>query len=254
MRSRRKELLTVAAIQVGLAAVLVGLWFYQTRPGRVSRILLPQPEQVLAQLPEIVREAGFWENLRVTALEVAGAFTLATIAGLTVGLLVGRWRPAARIASPLLVWAQTVPIILFYPICILMFGIGPMSKVVFGGFYGFFPVAATTVMALTTVPNRYLTVAESLGANRRQQVINVLIPAARPLVLSGVRIGAALCLIGVLAGEILGSTQGIGYQIASSSGGFRTAELYAYIIVALLMVAAFNIAITRADDQRAARA
>lgn len=251
MSSRRRELLTVGLIQLTLAGVLVGIWYFQSRPGRVSPILLPKPEDVLAQLPVIVQSGGFWESLGVTAMEVVGAFALAAVTGLTVGLLIGRWRPAAKIASPLLVWAQTVPIILFYPICILMFGIGPMSKVVFGGFYGFFPIAATTVIALTTVPSRYLVVADALGASRRQQVLNVLIPAARPLVLSGVRIGAALCLIGVLAGEILGSTRGIGYQIASASGGFRTSELYAYIIVALLLVAAFNIAITRADDRRA---
>jgi ABC-type nitrate/sulfonate/bicarbonate transport system permease component len=143
-----------------------------------------------------------------------------------------------------------VPIILFYPICILFFGIGPVSKIVFGGFYGFFPIVANTILALTTVPPRYLTAAAALGANRRQVVVRVLMPAARPLILSGVRLGAALCLIGVLAGEILGSTAGLGYEIASSSGSFRTPEMYAYIIVTLVLVALFNLAITRADDRR----
>ncbi len=227
------------------------VWVYQTRTGRVSPILLPQPEKVLAEFPDMLRDSTFWAGLRVTAVELGGAFVLATASGLLVGVLVGRWAAAARITSPLLVWAQTVPIILFYPICILLFGIGPMSKVAFGGFYGFFPVAANTVLALSTVPARYLTAAAALGADRRQIVTRVLIPAARPLVLSGVRLGAALCLIGVIAGELLGSTEGLGYNIASSAGGFRTAELYAYITVALILVAIFNFAITRAEDRDA---
>jgi ABC-type nitrate/sulfonate/bicarbonate transport system permease component len=245
----KRERLTVAGVQLGLAAVVVAFWVFQTRAGRVSPILLPQPEKVLAQFPEIFSDSMFWTSLRTTAVELVGAFALAAVSGLLVGVLVGRWAAAAKIATPLLSWAQTVPIILFYPICILLFGIGPMSKVVFGGFYGFFPIAANTVMALATVPPRFVTAAAALGANRRQLVGRVLIPAARPLVLSGIRLGAALCLIGVLAGELLGSTEGLGYQIASSAGGFRTPELYAYIVVALVLVAVFNVAITRAEDR-----
>jgi len=247
----RRERLTAVVIQLGLAAVVLAIWVYQTRAGRVSPILLPQPERVLQEFPDLLRDSTFWTSLRTTALELVGAFAVAAVAGLVVGVLVGRWVPAARIATPLLAWAQTVPIILFYPICILLFGIGPMSKVAFGGFYGFFPIAANTVLALSTVPARYLTAAAALGASRRQTITRVLVPAARPLILSGIRLGAALCLIGVLAGELLGSTEGLGYQIASSSGSFRTPELYAYIVVALVLVAIFNLAITRADDRDA---
>jgi ABC-type nitrate/sulfonate/bicarbonate transport system permease component len=247
----RRERLTVGGVQLGVAAVVLGLWIYQTRTGRVSPILLPQPERVLAEFPDLLGSSGFWRAAGITAMEVAGAFLLAAAAGLLVGVLLGRWAPAARIATPLFAWAQTVPIILFYPICILFFGIGPVSKIVFGGFYGFFPIVANTILALSTVPPRYLRAAAALGASPRQTVLQVLIPAARPLILSGIRLGAALCLIGVLAGEILGSTAGLGYEIASSSGAFRTPEMYAYIIVTLVLVALFNLAITRADDRKA---
>ncbi|MFC4055467.1 ABC transporter permease [Actinomadura syzygii] len=247
----RRERLTVVAIQLGLAAVVLAVWIYQTRIGRVSPILLPQPERVLEEFPDLLRDPDFWSSLKVTVLELAGAFGVATAAGLLVGAVVGAWAPAARVATPLLAWAQTVPIILFYPICILIFGIGPMSKLAFGGFYGFFPIAANTVLAISTVPPRYLTAAAALGASRRHVITRVLIPAARPLILAGVRLGAALCLIGVLAGELLGSTEGLGYKIASASGGFKTPELYAYITVALVLVAIFNLAITRTEDRNA---
>jgi ABC-type nitrate/sulfonate/bicarbonate transport system permease component len=246
----KRERLTVVGVQLGVAVLVLGIWIHQTRTGRVSPILLPQPERVLAIFPDLLGSSTFWRAAGTTAMEVAGAFFLAAMAGLLVGVLLGRWAPAARIATPLFAWAQTVPIILFYPICILFFGIGPVSKIAFGGFYGFFPIAANTILALSTVPPRYLTAAAALGANRRQVVVRVLMPAARPLILSGVRLGAALCLIGVLAGEILGSTAGLGYEIASSAGGFRTPEMYAYIVVTLVLVALFNLVITRADERR----
>jgi ABC-type nitrate/sulfonate/bicarbonate transport system permease component len=247
----KRERMVVAASQLGVALVLLGAWIYATRTGRVSPILLPKPERVLAELPDLFEDLVFWKAVGLTAVEVLGAFLLAAVVGLALGILLGRHETAARVATPLFAWAQTVPIILFYPICILFFGIGPLSKVFFGGFYGFFPIAANTVLALTTVPSRYLVAAASLGASQRQLVGRVLIPAARPLILSGLRLGAALCLIGVLAGELLGSTAGLGFQIASSSGGFRTPELYAYIIVTLVLVAIFNLAITRAEDSKA---
>jgi ABC-type nitrate/sulfonate/bicarbonate transport system permease component len=247
----RRDRLAVVGSQLGLAAVVLAIWVYQTRTGRVSPILLPKPERVLEEFPDLLSSPEFWRAARITAMEVGGAFVLAAGAGLLVGVLLGRWAPAARIATPLFAWAQTVPIILFYPICILFFGIGPLSKIAFGGFYGFFPIVANTILALTTVPPRYLTAAASLGANRRQVVARVLMPAARPLILSGVRLGAALCLIGVLAGEVLGSTAGLGYEIAASAGAFRTPEMYAYIVVTLVLVAIFNLAITRTEDRRA---
>lgn len=244
-----KELVQVAIIQICLALALLGVWWYQTREGRVSPIMLAQPEDVARKIPEILQDSTFWDSLRVTALEMLAAFLIAALAGIVVGSLLGAWKYGAKVASPILVWVQTVPIILFYPLCLLFFGVGMASKIAFGGFYGFFPIAATTVMALSTVPEKFRVAATAMGASRGQLIAKVLVPAARPIVASGLRLGAALCLIAVIAGEMLGSQAGLGYRIKASAGTFDAAAMYGYIVVTLILVAIFNLVINRADER-----
>jgi ABC-type nitrate/sulfonate/bicarbonate transport system permease component len=244
----RKELRQVALIQVLVGLAILGVWWFQTREGRVSPLMLPPPEDVARTIPDLLQDSTFWTALRVTALEMVGAFLVAGIAGVVVGSLLGASRYAAKVASPILVWCQTVPIILFYPLCLLFFGVGEASKIAFGGFYGFFPIAATTVMALSTVPERYRTAALAMGATKGQLIAKVLVPAARPIVASGLRLGAALCLIGVIAGEMLGAVAGLGYQIKAASAVFESANMYAYIVVTLILVGLFNLVINRADE------
>ena len=246
----KRSWLSVGIVQCVLASIVLTIWIYYSHSGRVSPILLPKPVAVARFLPELLRSPEFWLAIRLTAMEIGVAFLLAAVVGLIFGGLLGRWSFGARVASPLLVSGQMVPIILFYPICILFFGIGPMSKIVFAAAYGFFPIAATTILALSTVSARYLTAAAAFDATKRQTLTQVLIPAARPLLFSGLRLGGALCLIGVLAGEILGSTAGLGYEINSRAGAFKTTELYAYIVMTVLLVILFNFGISRLESRR----
>ncbi len=247
-RSSKAELGLTIAIQACLIGLLIGFWYYQTRPGRVLPIMLPPPEEVARALPELLKEPLFWQSLRITVIEMLGAFALAAVTGVIAGALLSLSSLASRIASPILVWCQTVPIILFYPLCLLFFGLGESSKIVFGGLYGFFPIAATTLMALTSVPQSYKTAAVAMGATRRQLITKVQVPAARPILASGLRIGAALCLIGVLAGEMLGAVGGLGFQINNAAGSFETVQMYAYIVMTLIVVMIFNLLINRADS------
>lgn len=238
-----------AAPQLAMLAIVCAAWFWFSREGRVSPILLPQIERVVERIPELLSTPATWRSLRLTILEIAGAFGLSVVTGVGVGFLAGRTTYGATLVGPVIAWFQTVPIILLYPICILLFGIGAPSKIVFAGLYGFFPMAYNTIVGLRGVESRYLAAARSMGASDRDILRKVMIPAALPVILSGVRLGAALNLIGVLAGEILASRDGLGYQIAAAAGTFQIPDLYAYIIVALVLVALFNAAVTRAEDR-----
>jgi ABC-type nitrate/sulfonate/bicarbonate transport system permease component len=167
------------------------------------------------------------------------------MAGTIIGVIATRTNYSAAVVQPVLGWLQIVPIILFYPIAILIFGVGMSSKIAFAGVYGLFPVAQSTILGFTTVDRRLLKAARSLGGSRRQMLWHVRIPAAFPTIVSGIRLAAALNLIGVLAAEILTSTEGIGYEITASSQNFEPATTYAYMIVAICVVAFFNGLVTR---------
>jgi ABC-type nitrate/sulfonate/bicarbonate transport system permease component len=225
------------------------VWWYYSRDGRVSPILLPRIERVAEIFPDIITAERTWQALGVTLRTILGAFVFSAIGGLTIGMLAGRSRYGTRLVEPLLVWMQTIPIILLYPVCVLIFGLGVESKIVFAGVYGLFPVALGAARGLDHVDMKFRQAAASMGASRTQLLWYVQLSAARPMIISGFRLGAALNLIGVLAGEILASYSGLGFLIAQTAATFQVPALFAYIIVALLMVIVFNALVTRAEDR-----
>jgi ABC-type nitrate/sulfonate/bicarbonate transport system permease component len=241
--------LGVVGAQAALALALLGLWYLATRARLVSPLLLPRPEDVARKLPMLLGDGATWAHVRLTVMEFLSAFGLSLLAGLGLGFWAGRSPYATRLLEPLLVALYTVPIVLLYPICILVFGIGPASKVAFAAVYGFFPIAFNTMRGLASVNPKYLTAAISLGATELQLVRHVLLPGALPVVVSGIRIGAAFDLIGVIAGEMLGATGGLGYQIVWASQTFNVPDLYAYMLMTLVLAGLVNAVVSRTEER-----
>jgi ABC-type nitrate/sulfonate/bicarbonate transport system permease component len=245
--------LQAIAIQLAILVGIVLLWRW-ANAGQVSPVLLPDVGEVAARIPELLVLPRTWMHLRVTAFEILAAFALSAGAGIVVGFWAGRREYLTRLLEPVLVWFQTVPIILIYPICVLIFGLGSTSKIVFAGIYGFFPIALNTMRGLQYVDRRYVRAATSMGMSSRQLTWFVRLPAARPLVMSGIRLGAILNMIGVIAGQVLASIRGLGFEITNAAQTFRVVDLYAFIFFALVLAVAFNLAVSRVDDKRASPA
>jgi NitT/TauT family transport system permease protein len=231
--------------QLVFVLIIVALWAVISYRGSVSPLLLPPPDAVAVRLWHMLGEGKMWHNVLVTATETGGSFVVSLLFGAIIGVVAARTNYSVAVVQPVLGWLQIVPIILFYPITILIFGVDMTSKIVFAGVYGIFPIAQSIILGFTTVDRRLLKVARSLGGSRSQMLWHVRIPAAFPTIVSGIRLGAGLNLIGVLAAEILTSIEGIGYEITASSQTFEPATTYAYMIVAICVVAVFNTALTR---------
>ncbi|MHB8429972.1 MAG: ABC transporter permease [Acidimicrobiales bacterium] len=233
-----------AAGRLVVVALVYGVWWYYTRPGRVSSLVLPPPDAVLRALPSLLVSTPFRSALVTTTVEVLLAFTVSVGAGMVIGVVVGSSRHWSAVVRPLLVWGQTVPIILLYPLCLLIFGVGPGSKIVFAGAYGAFPVALSTLIALSSCPESLRLMARSFGASRATIRLKVEFGNAWPVIVSGLRLAAALDMIGVLAGQMLGSTGGLGYEIISAENSFQTTQVYDLMIAVALLVLVFNGLIT----------
>jgi len=165
----------------------------------------------------------------VTLTEVAIAYAIAATAGVALGYLASLSQFLVRVFEPLFSSIYAIPIVILFPLCILFFGIGPESKIAFGATYGFFPIVLNTIAGFGHVDDRYVRWARSMGASEPQLFRHVMLPAALPVVMSGLRIGFVITFASTIGGETLASLQGLGNRIVYFGELMRGAEMFAYI-------------------------
>ena len=232
------------AVQIGFVAVILLVWYYLGASGKVSHVFLPQLPRVADRLAGIVRTDALYINLGVTLFELVVAFAIACVLGLTVGYLVGRSRYAIQVLEPLIAGIFAIPLVVFLPLFILFFGIGVESKIAFGASYAFFPIALNTLGGISQVDPRFVTVARSMGASEKQLFRRVLLPAALPVVVTGLRIGCIICFLSILGSEMIAGLAGLGSRIAWLAEGMNTAEMFAYILFVIVMAMLLNMSLT----------
>jgi ABC-type nitrate/sulfonate/bicarbonate transport system permease component len=236
-------------IRLGFLAVAGAAWYAATASGSVSRLFLPDPASVWLAFSRLVTTGQFWLAVQVTLTTIAQAYAIALIAGMLVGYLVSRSRFLIDVLEPIIAGLFTIPITLFFPMFILFFGIGTGSKIAYGATYAFFPVALNTIAAFANVDPHFLRAARAMGATRWDTLRHVLIPAAFPILLNGMRIGFFICFASVLGGETLSSVAGIGRNIALAAELMEPARMYAWIAFVVLTAVTLNLLVTRFEKR-----
>lgn len=235
--------MVIWALRLLLIVAVVGAWAYATGPGGVSPLLLPRIDLTLDELQVVVQQGQLWSDLLLTVLEIVAAFALSAFVGVTVGFWASRTALRAAVVEPLIAWGYMAPLVLFYPLFILWFDIGPLSKIAYSAVSGFFPIAFNSLRGFRAVDPRFLRVAKAFGASPVQVDTLVKTPAALPMVVSGIRIGAALNVITVILAEMLASSRGLGYELARASQTLQIPHVFALILILLAVVAVMQILI-----------
>lgn len=227
-------------VQLGLLVAVVLAWHVATIDRHVSPLLLPPLAAVYREFVALLVSGGFWPDLRVTLYELAVAFSIAAVAGCFIGYLVSRSGYAVKVFDPLLAGMYSVPAILLYPLYLLFFGLGSGSKIAIGATIAFFPVALNAIAGLSYVDRGYITAARSMGASTWQMFWCVMLPAAFPVVLAGLRMGCILAFLSILGTETISSLAGIGHRIAALAEAMESARMFAYIVFAVLAAFLLN--------------
>jgi len=238
-RDRRDKIASLS-VQVGFLVALVALWYLGTAYWGISRILLPNPVNVWAELKDILASGEYLPDLRVTLTELAVAFAISCTAGITLGFLISRSQYLIKVFEPLLAGFYSVPVILFLPLYVLFFGLGPGSKIALGTTISFFPIVLNTIAGFGYVDKIYITAARSMGASDVQMFRYVLLPAALPVILTGLRIGFTVALLSILGSETIASLAGLGHKIVHLAEAMETARMFAYIAFAVVIAALLN--------------
>ena len=234
-------------VQLGFLALVALAWQITVVSGRVSPLLLPPPVAVYREFLSLLMTGKFWPDLKVTLYELVVAFSIAAVSGTAIGYLVSRSRYAIRIFDPLFAGIFAIPAILLFPLYVLFFGLGPGSKIAIGATIAFFPIVLNTTAGLGHVDSAYVTTARSMGASSMQMFASVMLPAAFPIVLTGLRLGLILAFLSILGTETIASFSGLGHQIAGLAENMDTANMFAYIVFVLLIAFLLHAAVSFAE-------
>ena len=251
-RRERRDKWLRRVVQIGFLLGIVLLWYLATMYWGVSHLLLPNPVKVWDELKDILGSGEYLPDLRVTLTEIAIAFAISSTSGITLGYLISRSSYMIRVFEPLLAGVYSVPIILFLPLYVLLFGLGIWSKITLGATISFFPIVLSTIAGFGYVDRIFIRAAYAMGASDLQMFRYVLLPAALPVILTGLRIGFTISLLAILGSETIASLAGLGNRIVHLAEAMETARMFAYIAFVVAIAAALN-TITTSLESRAKR-
>jgi len=226
----------VYLVLFSLLAALV-LWEALTRLMNFPAFILPGPGLVWARFWQIAVDGSLLRHTLATLQEVLAGLALGVSAATTLGYLLAKSPLFERLLSPYIVASQSVPVVAIAPLLIIWFGTGIFSKVLICALIVFFPVLVNTVVGLRSVPEELVDMMRSLQSTRWQTVTYLEVPAALPVFLGGLRIGATLSVIGAVVGEFVGADRGLGFLINLGRGRYDTALVFVavFTLVTLAM-------------------
>jgi NitT/TauT family transport system permease protein len=193
---------------------------------------------------------GFYWHLYVTIAQVVVAMIIGGLSGLLVGLALGANPFLSQAFERYLYYLGPTPKIVFFPIMIMWFGVGPESKVAMGTVSCFFPIVLSVAAGMRQIDNVLIRVGRSFRLRTWQMVTKIYLPAMREPIINGVRLGMGVALIGTLLAETKLSNRGIGFLIIDAYNTFDMPRMYAALAVLFVLAIGANALVGRASRAR----
>ena len=259
--TRLRIIIVVTIVAIWEAVAASGLLFRDVVPslvviGRALFELLTQPD---LKWPVDLGSTGrfdlwipaFYWHVYVTIAEIAGAMAIGGLAGLLVGLALGANPFLSQAFERFLYYLGPTPKIVFFPIMIMWFGVGPESKVAMGTLSCFFPVVLSVAAGMRQIDGVLIRVGRSFRLSSRQMVTKIYLPAMREPIVNGARLGLGVAVIGTLLAETRLSNRGVGFQIMDAYNTFDMPRMYAVLIVLFVIAIGANALVGRAGRGQA---
>ncbi len=228
------------ALSTGFVLLVLAMWQVSAALKWFNPLYTSSPKAVLISAYHFIPSAEGLTDMRVSGEEFATGLLMAIVVGVGLGLLMGWYSLLEETLNLALNIFYSLPLVALAPIIVLWFGIGIASKVVVVFVASLFPILVSTLTGVKNVDRSLLNLARSCNASRSQIWRTILLPGAVPSIVTGVRLGMATALIGVVVGEFIASSAGIGYLVSQAANNFNIDLLF----VGLLIIAVASVVLT----------
>lgn len=229
MKSVHKWLLPTTIV------LTIAIWHGLIHITHLPAFILPPPYLVGQRFVQVIEDGSLWRHASFTITEVLIGLSLGSGLATILGYILAKSKVLEKTLAPYLVASQALPTVAIAPLLIIWFGSGMMSKILICALTVFFPILINTIVGLRAVPENLHNLMRSLHADRFQTLRFLEIPAAMPVFLGGLRVGATLSVIGAVVGELVGSDRGLGFLINVGRGQYDTALVFVGIFTLILM-------------------
>lgn len=246
-KSVRTDQQAIARIRIVTIVGILAVWEFLAYLGSVGALyndVVPSSWKIVAAVYAEFTEASFYHDLGVTLIEVVFGFLIGSAIAIFVGIAMGT-RPLLRKSlEPYLNAIGSTPKIIFLPILFLIFGTGIESKIAKGALSAFFPVVFSTSLGMLLINPVLIRVGKSFNLSKWKMVTKIYVPAMINPVITGLRLGLAISVVGVLVAELKFADAGLGFRLGNYYDRFEIAHMYAIIIIIFGLAAAANVGVS----------
>jgi NitT/TauT family transport system permease protein len=217
-----------------LGVVTFGVLIWQATYWAVGGTAVSSPATTVEQAIALLRSPSFHVHLGATAYALLLSFVFAVVIGIPLGLALGFRRFSGEVFEPVLASLYTIPKVTLYPLVLAIFGLGLSARVAFGVMHAIIPMVLITMGAVRAIRPVHLKTAAMLRLSPTQVATSILIPSVLPEIITALRVGFSLSLLGVLVGEMFASQRGLGFLLIK---GITTFEVSTSIAITVMLVA-----------------
>jgi len=210
-------------------------WELVARYSGLPRFILPAPHDVWLSFVKTLKNGTLLYHTSITLTEIVLGMLAGVCFATVVGYMLAKSRTLENILSPYLVASQAIPIVAIAPLLVIWLGGGMLSKVLICALIVFFPVLVNTVVGVRAVPTALYDLMNSVRATRWQILLKLEVPAALPILLGGLRIGATLSVIGAIVGELVDAQEGLGYLLQLGDFQYDTSMVYVAVFMLIFL-------------------
>lgn len=225
---------------LGIVALISG-WEVCSRAGALNPLILSRPTQIAAAGLQLLADGLLGQHVMTSLEEFAAGFALALVAGIPLGFLMGWNRTVEYVLDPFVWFLYSAPLIAFYPLFILWFGLGGPTVVAITFLLTIFPLMVNTMAGIQHIDWALIRVARAFGASSAEIFWKIALPGALPIVLAGVRLATGRALVGVVVGEMFGASAGVGFAVRFYGSHLQMPQLFVFLAV----IAALGVSLTQ---------